>query len=62
MTAQDGASGQEVQLQYSHQKVVGNGSFGVVYQVKLSNGEDAAIKKVVQDRRYKVRKENNTER
>lgn len=54
--AKDGRSGQDIQLQYSHQKVIGNGSFGVVYQVKLDhNGEDAAIKKVLQDKRFKVR-------
>lgn len=53
--AKDGRSGQDIQLQYSHQKVIGNGSFGVVYQVKLDhNGEDAAIKKVLQDKRFKV--------
>ncbi|KAK4521245.1 uncharacterized protein ATC70_013190 [Mucor velutinosus] len=54
--AKDGRSGQDIQLQYSHQKVIGNGSFGVVYQVKLDhNGEDAAIKKVLQDKRFKNR-------
>ncbi|KAG2213812.1 hypothetical protein INT47_001081 [Mucor saturninus] len=54
--AKDGESGQDIQLQYSHQKVIGNGSFGVVYQVKLSHdGEDAAIKKVLQDKRFKNR-------
>lgn len=55
--AKDGLSGQSVQLEYTHQKVIGNGSFGVVYHIKLShNNEDAAIKKVLQDRRYKVNK------
>ncbi|CEP16757.1 hypothetical protein [Parasitella parasitica] len=54
--AKDGRSGQDIQLQYSHQKVIGNGSFGVVYQVKLDHsGEDAAIKKVLQDKRFKNR-------
>jgi glycogen synthase kinase 3 beta len=34
---------------------VGNGSFGVVFQTKLSpSGEDAAIKRVLQDKRFKV--------
>jgi serine/threonine protein kinase len=38
--------------------VIGNGSFGVVYQVKLvHSGEDAAIKKVLQDKRFKVQSE-----
>lgn len=53
--AKDGATGQDIELQYSHQKVIGNGSFGVVYQVKLLDGEDAAIKKVLQDKRFKVK-------
>ncbi|KAI9472378.1 MAG: kinase-like domain-containing protein [Benjaminiella poitrasii] len=56
IAAKDGKSGKDFQLQYSHQKVIGNGSFGVVYQVKLDHsGEDAAIKKVLQDKRYKNR-------
>jgi glycogen synthase kinase 3 beta len=34
---------------------VGNGSFGVVFQTKLSpSNEDAAIKRVLQDKRFKV--------
>jgi glycogen synthase kinase 3 beta len=36
--------------------VIGNGSFGVVYQAKLCDtGEMVAIKKVLQDKRFKVR-------
>jgi glycogen synthase kinase 3 beta len=35
---------------------VGNGSFGVVFQTKLSpSNEDAAIKRVLQDKRFKNR-------
>jgi len=35
---------------------VGNGSFGVVFQTKLApSGEDAAIKRVLQDKRFKNR-------
>jgi len=35
--------------------VIGNGSFGVVYQAKLCDtGEMVAIKKVLQDKRFKV--------
>ena len=43
-------------MQYTQCKIVGNGSFGVVFQTKLSEtGEDAAIKRVLQDKRFKVR-------
>lgn len=55
--AKDGVSGTSIQLEYSHQKVIGNGSFGVVYHIKMSGDQDAAVKKVLQDRRYKVKKE-----
>ncbi len=42
-------------MQYTQCKIVGNGSFGVVFQTKLApNGEDAAIKRVLQDKRFKV--------
>jgi glycogen synthase kinase 3 beta len=42
-------------LAYTQCKIVGNGSFGVVFQTKLSpSGEDAAIKRVLQDKRFKV--------
>lgn len=44
-------------MQYTQCKIVGNGSFGVVFQTKLSpNGEDAAIKRVLQDKRFKARR------
>ena len=52
---QDGVTGETRELQYTQCKIVGNGSFGVVFQTKLSpNGEDAAIKRVLQDKRFKV--------
>jgi serine/threonine protein kinase len=45
-----------VDLQYAGTKVVGNGSFGVVYLAKLvPSNENVAIKKVLQDKRYKNR-------
>lgn len=52
---QDGVTGETRDMQYTQCKIVGNGSFGVVFQTKLSpNGEDAAIKRVLQDKRFKV--------
>jgi len=42
-------------VSYADTKVIGNGSFGVVYQAKLCDtGEMVAIKKVLQDKRFKV--------
>jgi len=52
---QDGLTGEIREMQYTQCKIVGNGSFGVVFQTKLSpNGDDAAIKRVLQDKRFKV--------
>ena len=43
------------EVSYTDTKVIGNGSFGVVYQAKLcDSGELVAIKKVLQDKRFKV--------
>lgn len=43
------------EISYTDAKVIGNGSFGVVYQARLIASSDlVAIKKVLQDRRYKV--------
>lgn len=43
------------EISYMDTKVIGNGSFGVVYQAKLCDtNEVVAIKKVLQDRRFKV--------
>ena len=53
--------GQETQQQvsYTDTKVIGNGSFGVVYQARLTDtNEMVAIKKVLQDKRFKVIGEN----
>lgn len=51
----DGKSEQEVDIQYQSVKIVGNGSFGVVFQIRLvDSGRDAAIKRVLQDKRFKV--------
>ena len=52
---QDGVTGETREIQYTQCKIVGNGSFGVVFQTKLSpSNEDAAIKRVLQDKRFKV--------
>ena len=49
-----GAPGPE--YHFSTQRVVGNGSFGVVFQATcLETGETVAVKKVLQDRRFKNR-------
>ncbi|XVE73912.1 hypothetical protein DITRI_Ditri11bG0156700 [Diplodiscus trichospermus] len=43
-------------ISYMAERVVGTGSFGVVFQAKcLERGESVAIKKVLQDKRYKNR-------
>lgn len=54
---QDGLTGETREMQYTQCKIVGNGSFGVVFQTKLApTGDDAAIKRVLQDKRFKVRR------
>ncbi|KAL3624478.1 Shaggy-related protein kinase theta [Castilleja foliolosa] len=52
-----GQNGQPKQtLSYMAERVVGTGSFGTVYQAKcLETSETVAIKKVLQDKRYKNR-------
>ncbi|VFQ75728.1 unnamed protein product [Cuscuta campestris] len=57
VTSVGGQSGQQKQtLSYMAERVVGSGSFGVVFQAKcLETGDAVAIKKVLQDRRYKNR-------
>lgn len=53
---QDGLTGEAKEISYTQCKIVGNGSFGVVFQTKMApSGEDAAIKRVLQDKRFKVR-------
>lgn len=80
VTASDGKSGEPRELAYTNCKVIGNGSFGVVFQARVVSGgngnlvegagasqdqgaaagaskdsqEDVAIKKVLQDKRFKV--------
>lgn len=47
----------EVEISYSDLRTIGNGSFGVVYQATLQRPtqEQIAIKKVLQDKRFKNR-------
>ncbi|XP_024451570.1 shaggy-related protein kinase theta isoform X4 [Populus trichocarpa] len=56
-TTVGGQDGQPKQtISYVAERMVGTGSFGVVYQAKcLETGEAVAIKKVLQDKRYKNR-------
>lgn len=56
--ASDGKSAETREISYTNCKVIGNGSFGVVFQAKLvgsKENEDIAIKKVLQDKRFKNR-------
>ncbi|KAK4378810.1 hypothetical protein RND71_000672 [Anisodus tanguticus] len=57
VTTIGGRNGQLKQtISYMAERVVGQGSFGVVFQAKcLETGETVAIKKVLQDKRYKNR-------
>lgn len=53
---QQDASKRKKAVKYSAERVIGNGSFGIVYQaVENATGTSVAIKKVLQDRRYKNR-------
>ncbi len=46
------------EITYGGLKLIGNGSFGVVYQaVLIDTNESVAIKKVLQDKRFKVCRE-----
>ncbi|PIA60862.1 hypothetical protein AQUCO_00300407v1 [Aquilegia coerulea] len=57
VTTIGGRNGQPKQtISYMAERVVGHGSFGIVFQAKcLETGETVAIKKVLQDKRYKNR-------
>lgn len=51
----DGQTGELREMAYTSCKIVGSGSFGIVFQTKLiDTNEDAAIKRVLQDKRFKV--------
>ena len=50
------SSSKKKAISYAAERVIGNGSFGVVYQATvIDTGETVAIKKVLQDRRFKNR-------
>uniref|UniRef100_A0A453MDV6 Protein kinase domain-containing protein n=1 Tax=Aegilops tauschii subsp. strangulata TaxID=200361 RepID=A0A453MDV6_AEGTS len=57
VTTIGGRDGQRKQtISYMAERVIGQGSFGVVFQAKcLETSETVAIKKVLQDKRYKNR-------
>ncbi|KJH47111.1 kinase domain protein [Dictyocaulus viviparus] len=49
-------SNKEIEIRYIDTKVIGSGSFGMVYMAKLyDTNENVAIKKVYQDKRFKNR-------
>ena len=49
-------SAQSETISYSAERIIGNGSFGVVFQASVvETGEIVAIKKVLQDKRFKNR-------
>jgi len=53
---QSSKKGEKQAISYAAERVIGNGSFGVVYQATvIETGETVAIKKVLQDRRFKNR-------
>merc|ERR1719377_301694 len=52
----DDGSKQKGSFTYNAERVLGSGSFGIVYQAQVvETGESVAIKKVFQDKRYKNR-------
>ncbi|KAK9463985.1 kinase-like domain-containing protein [Lipomyces oligophaga] len=52
----DGRTGEVREVKYTPCKAVGSGSFGVVFQTKLlPSGQEVAIKRVLQDKRFKNR-------
>lgn len=48
--------GTDQNISYSAERIIGNGSFGVVFEAKVvETNEVVAIKKVLQDKRFKNR-------
>jgi hypothetical protein len=55
-TATSPTSNSPETISYSAERIIGNGSFGVVFQASVvETGEIVAIKKVLQDKRFKNR-------
>ena len=55
-TANNNTNRGEQTISYSAERIIGNGSFGVVFQAAVvETGEIVAIKKVLQDKRFKNR-------
>lgn len=51
----NGGPDKDLEIQYVDGRIIGNGSFGVVYMAKIvTTNENVAIKKVLQDKRFKV--------
>ena len=54
--ASPGSPSEPETISYSAERIIGNGSFGVVFQASVvETGEIVAIKKVLQDKRFKNR-------
>ncbi|VDL89324.1 unnamed protein product [Schistocephalus solidus] len=51
--AVDAVTGNHVRIMYSNAKAIGSGSFGMVFVALLNGEQEVAIKKVLQDKRYK---------
>mmetsp|Transcript_7980 Transcript_7980/g.8756 ORF Transcript_7980/g.8756 Transcript_7980/m.8756 type:complete len:384 (+) Transcript_7980:150-1301(+) len=55
-TGNSGDASKKASFTYNAERVLGSGSFGIVYQAQVvETGESVAIKKVFQDKRYKNR-------
>ncbi|KFM26857.1 Shaggy-related protein kinase NtK-1 [Auxenochlorella protothecoides] len=56
ITTSGGVGSAKQTIRYVTERVVGNGSFGVVFQARcVETGETVAVKKVLQDKRFKNR-------
>ena len=52
---QDGRTGEIRDMAMARDAIIGNGSFAVVFHSRIfPNNEDVAIKRVLQDKRFKV--------